>query len=85
VKNDHFRKKKLNYLFIFSCKCEQLSAQNQLLKQQLDEANKQNDTLTTDFQKLTLDWEGLRDELVAKEDEWKEEEQVISNHDCWRS
>jgi Ciliary rootlet component, centrosome cohesion len=35
-----------------------------------------NDTLTSDLQKLTNDWEQLRDELMIKEDEWKEEEQV---------
>lgn len=35
-----------------------------------------NDTLTSDLQKLTTDWEQLRDELMIKEDEWKEEEQV---------
>jgi len=35
-----------------------------------------NDTLTSDLQKLTNDWEQLRDELMVKEDEWKEEEHV---------
>ena len=60
----------------FSCKCDQLMSQNQILKQQLDESQKQNDSLTNDLQKLTVDWEALRDEMLSKEDEWKEEEQV---------
>ena len=51
-------------------------SQNQILKQQLDESQKQNDSLTNDLQKLTVDWEALRDEMLSKEDEWKEEEQV---------
>jgi hypothetical protein len=41
-----------------------------------------NDTLTSDLQKLTNDWEQLRDELMIKEDEWKEEEQVRKLNLC---
>lgn len=55
---------------------EQLLKQNTIFRQQLEESNKTNEALTNDLQKLTNDWEILRDELVLKEDEFKEEEQV---------
>lgn len=57
-------------------RCEQLLAQNHLLRRQLEESHRTNESLTNDLQKLTNDWEGLRDEMMSKEDEWKEEEQV---------
>lgn len=52
--------------------------ENSCLRQQLEESQRTNDALTNDLQKLTCDWEALRDELLSKEDEWKEEEQVRS-------
>lgn len=55
---------------------EQLLKQNLIFRQQLEESNKTNEALTNDLQKLTNDWEILRDELMLKEDEFKEEEQV---------
>ena len=57
-------------------KAEQLLAQNNALRQQLIESNRTNEALTNDLQKLTNDWSNLRDELMVKEDEFKEEEQV---------
>lgn len=42
----------------------------------MEESHRTNEALTNDLQKLTADWESLRDELLNKEDEWKEEEQV---------
>lgn len=48
-----------------------------MLRRQLEESHRVNESLTNDLQKLTNDWEGLRDEMISKEDEWKEEEQVI--------
>lgn len=56
---------------------EELLKQNSLFRQQLEESNKTNEALTNDLQKLTNDWEILRDELILKEDEFKEEEQVM--------
>lgn len=47
-----------------------------MLRRQLEESHRVNESLTNDLQKLTNDWEGLRDEMISKEDEWKEEEQV---------
>lgn len=47
-----------------------------MLRRQLEESHRVNESLTNDLQKLTNDWESLRDEMLAKEDEWKEEEQV---------
>lgn len=51
-------------------------SQNAALRQQLEDCNRTNEALTNDLQKLTNDWANLRDELLAKEDEFKEEEQV---------
>lgn len=58
-------------------KCEQLMAQNAALRQQLEESNRTNEALTNDLQKLTNDWSNLRDEVMIKEDEYNQEEQVI--------
>ena len=33
-------------------------------------------SLTNDLQKVACDWQQMRDEMLEKEDEWKEEEQV---------
>jgi hypothetical protein len=49
---------------------------NNILRQQLEEAHESNEALTADLQKLTSDWEVMREEMMVKEDEWKEEEQV---------
>lgn len=58
--------------------CEQLLSHNNILRQQLEESHRTNEALTNDLQKLTTDWEHLRDDVIAKEDEWKEEELVSS-------
>lgn len=58
------------------CRCEKLVSQNNLLRDQLEESHQLNEALTNDLQKLTNDWEALRDEMSIKEDEWKDEEQV---------
>lgn len=60
-------------------RCEQLLAHNNILRQQLEESHRTNEALTNDLQKLTTDWEHLRDDVIAKEDEWKEEELVSLN------
>lgn len=57
-------------------RCEQLMSQNHVLRQQLEESHRTNEALSVDLQKLTGDWEQMRDDMVAKEEEWKEEEQV---------
>lgn len=57
-------------------RCEQLVSQNNVLRQQLEESHRVNESLTQDLQKLSNDWEGMRDDMVIKENEWKEEEQV---------
>lgn len=46
----------------------------------MDEAQTSNEILSTDLQKLTSDWEKMRDEMNAKEDEWKEEEQMFNEY-----
>ncbi|CAB0012235.1 unnamed protein product, partial [Nesidiocoris tenuis] len=44
------------------------------LRQQLEEAHESNEALTNDLQKLSSDWEMMREEMMTKEEEWKEEE-----------
>ncbi|XP_039750865.1 rootletin [Pararge aegeria] len=61
-------------------KCEKLVSQNNLLRDQLEESHQLNEALTNDLQKLTNDWEGLRDEMAIKEDEWKDEEQAFNDY-----
>lgn len=51
-------------------------AQNNLLRSQLEESHQTNEALTNDLQKLTSDWVSVRDDMITKEDEWKEQEQV---------
>jgi len=55
---------------------EKLSKLNVALREQLEESQKTNESLTNDLQKLALDWQQMRDEMLEKEEEWKEEEQV---------
>ncbi|XP_030369241.1 rootletin [Scaptodrosophila lebanonensis] len=61
-------------------RCEQILAQNNALRQQLEESNRVNEALTNDLQKLTNDWSNMRDELLIKEDEFKEEEQAFKDY-----
>lgn len=53
---------------------------NNVLRKQLEEALENNEALTTDLHKLSLDFGALQEELIMKEDEWKDEEQVSSVH-----
>lgn len=53
---------------------------NSILKEQLEESHQTNEALTSDLQKLTNDWEGLREEMIVKEDEWKDEEQAFNDY-----
>lgn len=62
---------------------EKLSKLNLALREQLEESQKTNESLTNDLQKLACDWQQMRDEMVEKEEEWKEEEQVSRvDFDC---
>ncbi|XP_026732244.1 rootletin isoform X2 [Trichoplusia ni] len=61
-------------------KCDKLVQQNNLLRDQLEESHQLNEALTSDLQKLTNDWEALRDEMAIKEDEWKDEEQAFNDY-----
>lgn len=53
---------------------------NRLLREQLEESHNTNETLTADLQKLTNDFESLREEMMIKEDEWKDEEQAFNDY-----
>lgn len=57
-------------------RCEHLMVRNEQLRQQLEESHRTNAALTNDVHKLTDEWQHLRNEIVHKEDELKEEEQV---------
>lgn len=57
-------------------RCEKYIHMNSSLREQLEESHHMNEALTNDLQKLTNDWETLREEMIIKEDEWKDEEQV---------
>lgn len=51
---------------------------NLALREQLEQSQRTNESLTNDLQKLAVDWQQMRDEMLEKEEEWKEEEQVGS-------
>lgn len=77
--------KYINYISFykdaFPChRCEELLQLNSSLKDQLEESHQTNEALTTDLQKLSNDWDILREELAIKEDEWKEEEQAFNEY-----
>ncbi|XP_073992313.1 ciliary rootlet coiled-coil, rootletin isoform X3 [Rhodnius prolixus] len=61
-------------------KTEKMAQINMTLRQQLEEAHESNEALTSDLQKLTSDWEVMREEMIIKEDEWKEEEQCFNDY-----
>ena len=44
--------------------------------EQLDQATGVNEQLTIDIQKLTSDWQQAREEMEAKEHDWRKEEEV---------
>lgn len=57
-----------------------MSQINNSLREQLEESHATNESLTSDLQKLTNDFEALREELIIKEDEWKDEEQAFNEY-----
>lgn len=59
---------------------ERLMQLNNSLREQLEESHNTNEALTADLQKLTNDWEALREEMLIKEDEWKDEEQAFNEY-----
>ncbi|GBM64531.1 Rootletin [Araneus ventricosus] len=59
-------------------RCQGLQQINTLLHEQLEIATDVNQTLTSDVQRLTKEWQQARSQLLAKESEWQEEEQYFS-------
>ena len=51
-----------------------------MLREQLDQATSANQSLTADIHRLTADWQRAREELEAKEGEWREEVCVSPLH-----
>jgi rootletin len=50
------------------------------LKEQLEESHQTNEALTNDLQKLSSEWDSLREEMTLKEEEWKEEEMAFNEY-----
>lgn len=67
-------------LIIYICSCDSLMRLNKTLRDQLEESHHTNEALTTDLQKLTNDWEEMREEMLLKEEEWKDEEQAFNDY-----
>ncbi|KAF6213862.1 hypothetical protein GE061_011587 [Apolygus lucorum] len=61
-------------------KYDKLSQNYNALRQQLEEAHESNEALTNDLQKLSSDWEMMREEMLTKEEEWKEEEASFNDY-----
>lgn len=53
---------------------------NKTLRDQLEESHHTNEALTVDLQKLTNDFEELREEMLLKEEDWKDEEQAFNDY-----
>lgn len=53
---------------------------NKTLRDQLEESHHTNEALTADLQKLTNDWEEMREDMLLKEEEWKDEEQAFNDY-----
>jgi len=51
---------------------------NSMLREQLDQATSANQSLTADIHRLTADWQRAREELDAKESEWREEVRICT-------
>lgn len=62
--------------FLLLFRYEKLVQVNTALREQLEDAHETNEALANDLQKLSTDWADMRDEMIIKENEWKEEEQV---------
>lgn len=67
-----------NYCSLF--RCDKLLQLNTALKDQLEESHQTNEAVTNDLQKLSNDWDVLRDELAIKEEEWRDEEQAFNEY-----
>lgn len=67
-------------ILVQNCRCDRLTQLNNTLREQLEESHNTNEALTADLQKLTNDWEALREEMIIKEDEWKDEEQAFNDY-----
>ena len=71
-------KHRLN-VFFFSLRSSNLTQMNTLFREQLDQAHLANQQLTDDLRRSTTELQQVRDELVKKTKDWKEEERVRSD------
>lgn len=76
MKNEEGKIQYSSYFFIII----KIVIRNERLRGQLEESHSTNEALTNDLQKLTNDFEGLREEMIIKEDEWKDEEQAFNDY-----
>ncbi|XP_074461543.1 uncharacterized protein LOC141750418 [Larus michahellis] len=61
-------------------RCEDLAEANSLLREHLEKAKEVNSALKEDVGKLTVDWMRAREELEAKEREWRQERELYENY-----
>ncbi|XP_074461024.1 uncharacterized protein LOC141750206 isoform X7 [Larus michahellis] len=61
-------------------RCEDLAEANSLLREHLEKAEEVNSALKEDVGKLTVDWMRAREELEAKEREWRQERELYENY-----
>lgn len=66
--------------FFFFNRNAKLIELNANLKEQLEESHQTNEGLTNDLQKLSSEWDSLREEMTGKEEEWKEEEVAFNDY-----
>ena len=69
-------KRQANFL-LFSC--DSLADVNAMLREQLTSANEASDSYAEELQKTKEDLKEVRDELVSKESQWKEDQEVFIN------
>ncbi|KAM6319072.1 uncharacterized protein O3Q21_007504 [Podargus strigoides] len=61
-------------------RCKNLAGMNILLQKHLNKANEVNSVLKEDIRKLTADWMRCREELEAKESEWRNERRLYGDY-----
>ena len=62
---------------VLCCRCESLAEVNQMLRDQIAQANDANNVLSDDLQKVTEDWNEAKETLAKQEAEWKEEKEAL--------
>ncbi|XP_046406098.1 rootletin [Ischnura elegans] len=61
-------------------KCDEVLRLNARLHERLEESHRSGEALAADLQRLTNDWDRLRDETSRREEEWREEERGFNEY-----